>query len=161
MCLEFMDNLITPIYLWNGTISHPCLLYLNLAIMHEIKMPTSAINHNIILVKYSGSWTWHCFRVLRQLNRSFSKIQQTPNNHEGKVWEIVCEFWFWHLLYVRMCIIPTGRPRSVYKSNLECHFLESWFEMAKWPWRSRSMTPVFNTSERESQDVYLVQIWWF
>ena len=29
-----------------------------------------------------------------------------------------------------------GQPKSVYKSNTECRFLESWDKMAKWPWRS-------------------------
>ena len=48
-------------------------------------------------------------------------------------------------------------PRSVYKSNVECHFLE--IKMAKQPWRPRSMTSIFyNTWLRKSQDAYLVQI---
>ena len=41
---------------------------------------------------------------------------------------------------------PLGWPRSVYKRYIECHFLEFWVEMANWSWRSRSMTPIFNTS---------------
>ena len=36
-------------------------------------------------------------------------------------------------------------PRSVYKSDVEHHFGEFWVEMAKWPSRSRSLTPSFNT----------------
>ena len=31
----------------------------------------------------------------------------------------------------------------------------------KWPWRSRSMTSIFNTSRDYSQDACLGQIWWF
>ena len=37
------------------------------------------------------------------------------------------------------------------------NFLEFEVKIAKWPWRSKSMTPFFKTN-RES---YLVQIWWF
>ena len=39
-----------------------------------------------------------------------------------------------------------GQPRSVYKSHAECRFLEFWVKMATWPWRSRSMTLIFNIS---------------
>ena len=42
-------------------------------------------------------------------------------------------------------VTPLGRPRSIYKSDIEC-FSEFWVKLAKWPWRSRSMTPIFNTS---------------
>ena len=40
-----------------------------------------------------------------------------------------------------------GRPNSVYKNHFDCCFLEFWVEMAKWPWRSRSMTSIFNTGQ--------------
>ena len=43
-------------------------------------------------------------------------------------------------------VTALGRPRSVYKSDVECRFLKFWVEMAKCPWRSRSITPIFNTS---------------
>ena len=36
-------------------------------------------------------------------------------------------------------------------SDVECQFLEFWVEIAKWPWRSKSMTPIFNTSWENSQ----------
>ena len=48
-----------------------------------------------------------------------------------------------------------GRPRSVSKNDVECRFLESWDEMAKWPWRLRSMTPVLNISQENLK----VHIW--
>ena len=41
---------------------------------------------------------------------------------------------------------PLGRPRSVDKNNAKHRFLKFWVKMANWPWRSRSMTPIFNTS---------------
>ena len=34
-------------------------------------------------------------------------------------------------------------PRSVYMSDVKCCFLKFWVEMAKWPWRSWSITPIF------------------
>ena len=37
------------------------------------------------------------------------------------------------------------RPRSVYKSGVERCLLEFWVDMARWPWRSWSMTRIFNT----------------
>ena len=49
--------------------------------------------------------------------------------------QILC----YHKSMLGCVIIPLGRPRSVYKSGVESCFLESWFEMAKWPWRSRPM----------------------
>ena len=52
---------------------------------------------------------------------------------------------------------PFGQPRSVCKSNTECRFLESWDEMAKWPWKSMSMIPIFNTCT--SQQNLNVHIW--
>ena len=36
------------------------------------------------------------------------------------------------------CITPLRRPRSMYKNAVY------WVEMAKWPWKSRSMTSIFN-----------------
>ena len=54
------------------------------------------------------------------------------------------------------CVTPLGRPRSVYKSDVEWRVLELWGEMAKWPWRSRSMTPIFNTG----WDKPKMHIWW-
>ena len=52
------------------------------------------------------------------------------------------------------CVRPLGWPRSVYKSDVERQCLAFWVEMAKWPWRSRSMTPIFNTS-RENPMTHL------
>ena len=43
-------------------------------------------------------------------------------------------------------VTPLGWPRSVYKSDIECCFLKFWIKTAKWPWKSRSITPIFNTS---------------
>ena len=43
-------------------------------------------------------------------------------------------------------VTPLGRPKQVYKSNVECRFLGFWVETAKLPWRSSSMTPSLNTS---------------
>ena len=48
------------------------------------------------------------------------------------------------------CAAPLGQPRSVYKSDLkkvyksdvECHFLESCDKMAKRPWKSRLLTAI-------------------
>ena len=48
-------------------------------------------------------------------------------------------------------VTPLGWPRSLYKSDVKCCFLEFWIEMAKWPWRSWSMTPIFNTSWENSK----------
>ena len=45
------------------------------------------------------------------------------------------------------CVTPRGRPRSVYRGDVERRFSESCDKMAKWPWRSTSMTLVFNTSQ--------------
>ena len=42
------------------------------------------------------------------------------------------------------CVTPFRCPISVYKSDAECCLLQFWVEMAKWPWRSRSITPIFN-----------------
>ena len=55
--------------------------------------------------------------------------------------------WY-HLCETRTCVtrarfgrvIPLGRPKSVYKGNVERRFLEFWVEMAKWPQRSRSFS---------------------
>ena len=44
------------------------------------------------------------------------------------------------------CVTPLGRPKSVFKSDVECRFLEFWIEIVKWIWRSRSMILIFNTS---------------
>ena len=41
-------------------------------------------------------------------------------------------------------VTPLGQPRSVYKSIVECYFLESCEKKAKWHWRSRSITTIFN-----------------
>ena len=41
-------------------------------------------------------------------------------------------------------VSPLGRPRSVYKSNVECSFLSR--NNGQMIWRSRPMTPIFNTS---------------
>ena len=43
---------------------------------------------------------------------------------------------------------PLGRPRSVYKSDIDRRF---WDKIAKWLWRSRSMPPVFHTSQKISK----------
>ena len=47
------------------------------------------------------------------------------------------------------CVIPLGRPKSVYKGNVEMPLLG--FEMAVWPWWSRLMTPVCYTSQANLQ----------
>ena len=39
-----------------------------------------------------------------------------------------------------------SRPKPIYKGDVECRFLEFGVEMTKWPWGSRSMTPIFNAS---------------
>ena len=44
-------------------------------------------------------------------------------------------------------VTPLSRPRSVYKSDVERRFLGSWDQMAKWPWRTRSMAPVGITNQ--------------
>ena len=50
-------------------------------------------------------------------------------------------------------VTPLGRPRSVYKSDVECRFFS---QNGKGPWRSRSMTFILSYQLRESQDAYLV-----
>ena len=55
---------------------------------------------------------------------------------------------------------PLGRPRSVYKSDIECHFLEFWIEMAKWPWRSEVNDLHFQYQLRVTKHACLVPIWW-
>ena len=35
---------------------------------------------------------------------------------------------------------PLGQPKSVYKRDIECCLFEFWVQMAKWLWRSRTMT---------------------
>ena len=42
-------------------------------------------------------------------------------------------------------VIPFGRPKLVYKSNVKMPFHGC--EMAIWPWRSRLMTPVCSASQ--------------
>ena len=56
-------------------------------------------------------------------------------------------------------VTPLGQPRSVYKSDVECCFLKFRVKMAKWPWRSRSINRIFNTSCGDSK-MHVVQIWW-
>ena len=57
------------------------------------------------------------------------------------------------------CVTPLGRLISVYKNNVEHLFSAFWVNMAKWTWRSRSMPPIYNISQK-SQDAPLVPIWW-
>ena len=52
----------------------------------------------------------------------------------------------WHYLL--------GRPRSIKKSDIECHFLKFLVEIAKWPCGSSSMTPNSNTN-RESAKMHI------
>ena len=47
-----------------------------------------------------------------------------------------------------LCDVEQPLAGSVYKSVIGHHFLEFWVEMTEWLWRSRSMTPIFNTAER-------------
>ena len=43
-------------------------------------------------------------------------------------------------------VTPLGRPRSICRSDVDFRFLKFWVEKAKWPWRSRSITLIFNAS---------------
>ena len=49
------------------------------------------------------------------------------------------------------CVTPLGWLISVYKSNVEHLFLESWVNMARWTSRSRSMTPIYNISQEKPE----------
>ena len=51
------------------------------------------------------------------------------------------------------CVTPLGQLRSVYKSNIERHFLEFWGKMVKWPWWSISMTPFSISAERKPRGI--------
>ena len=55
-------------------------------------------------------------------------------------------------------VTPLGQPSSVYKSNVECRFVSLNGQMTL---KVRINDPHFQYYWRESQDAYLVQIWWF
>ena len=38
---------------------------------------------------------------------------------------------------------------AIYTTAIYREYTVSWFKMAKWPWRSRSITPVFNTCQEK------------
>ena len=56
------------------------------------------------------------------------------------------------------CAAPLDRPRSVYKSDVECRFVSQNGQMTLKVMVNASH---FQFQLRESQDAYLVQIWWF
>ena len=58
-------------------------------------------------------------------------------------------------------VTPLGQPRSVYKSDFECPFLEFWVEMTKISLKVTVNDPQFQYQLRVSQDACLVQICWF
>ena len=63
-------------------------------------------------------------------------------------WCLVVETMLW-LFWRRAsmgCVTPPGPPWSIYKSDVERHFLKFWVETAKWPWSSRSVTAIFSTT---------------
>ena len=55
-------------------------------------------------------------------------------------------------------VAPLGRPRSVYKSDVECRFVSRNGQMTL---KVKVNASHFQYQLRESQDAYLVQIWWF
>ena len=55
-------------------------------------------------------------------------------------------------------VAPLGRPRSVYKSEVECRFVSRNDEMTL---KVKVNASHFQYQLRESQDAYLLQIWWF
>ena len=76
----------------------------------------------------------------------------------------------WHLMpyqnmivayATRVCwgrVTPLGRYRSVYKTDVECRFLSQNVQMTL---KVKVNDPHFQHRRRESQDVYLVQMWSF
>ena len=58
-------------------------------------------------------------------------------------------------------VTPLDRPRSIYKSEVEGCFSEFWVNIAKFTLKVNVNDPHFQYLLRESQDEYLVQIWWF
>ena len=56
------------------------------------------------------------------------------------------------------CLAPLGRPRPVYKSDVECCFVSRNGQMTL---KVKVNAFHFHYQLRESQDAYLVQIWWF
>ena len=142
--------------------------------MFNIQKYTDYIIHLIIYTNHSfvgriifQEWGLLKLCSLISLLGKFSISQQRmleSSNHID-IWQMspqlscsdICQIWTRYSIGNRYfdnwnkstlgCVIPLGRPRSVYKSYVESRFLDSWFEMAKWPQRSRLMTPVFNTSQ--------------
>ena len=55
-------------------------------------------------------------------------------------------------------VAPLGRPRSVYKSNVECRFVSQNGQMTL---KDKVNASYFQYQLQESQDAYLVQIWRF
>ena len=53
---------------------------------------------------------------------------------------------------------PLGRPRTVYKSDVECHFVSQNGQMTL---KNKVNASYFQYQLQESQDAYLVQIWGF
>ena len=55
-------------------------------------------------------------------------------------------------------VAPLGRPRSEYKSNIECRFVSRNGQMTL---KVKVNASHFQYQLWEFQDAYLVQIWWF
>ena len=55
-------------------------------------------------------------------------------------------------------VAPLGRPRSVYKSDIECPFVSQNDQMTL---KDKVNASYFQYHPQESQDAYLVQIWGF
>ena len=87
-------------------------------------------------------------------------------------WSYPCRIWVRTTTRARLGrVTPLGRPRSVYKSIIECRFLSrngpnDLEGQGQWPpfsisaerfpsWRSRSTTPIFNTN----WDYSMIHVW--
>ena len=55
-------------------------------------------------------------------------------------------------------VAPLGRPITVYKSDVECHFVSQNGQMTL---KDKVNASYFQYQLQESQDAYLVQIWGF
>ena len=56
------------------------------------------------------------------------------------------------------CVAPLGRPRAVYMNSVECCFFSRNGQMTL---KVKVNASYFQYQLRESQDAYLMQIWWF
>ena len=117
---EIFHN-IKPLY-------NECISWPSIGLMKK-KIIENWVSHKLFYLSKNVHFSW-CLRCL------WTELLCPSCTNEVEKWNrfFLIINHLWHLCRTRAhlgCVTHLGRPRSVYKSDVKCWFLEFWGEMAK------------------------------